>query len=80
MDDLTPRQVEILRWLAAHPGAWYAADLVSFLGMRAAGAGVALKGLYRRGLVHRLIPAPNCSAKYRITSNGMALVTPAAES
>jgi len=41
------------------------------LGINPQGCGMALKGLYKRGLVDRRPPAPKDSAEYRINAEGI---------
>lgn len=76
MGKLSDNQRRILEVLAAEHGWWARGRAVSELlgDVGPAAVGMALKGLYKRGLVDRRPPAPKDSAAYRINAAGQEQV------
>jgi hypothetical protein len=72
MVQITDNQRRILEILDREYAWWAQAMNLSRMieGMTPHGAGMALKGLWKRGLVDRRSPTPKASAAYRINSEG----------
>ena len=69
MGQLSDNQRRVLEILKVERGWWKASQLAEMLGARPQSMGMALKGLYKRGLTDRRAPERN--AEYRITKAGI---------